>query len=154
MWKSHIYNKSWIFFIHNEGSLTLGNTWYPVDLHCYTVNWIVIFLNPRTKMHINDTYKCPSCISPASIPVGPWQSPSPWQYVIPDPISISSTWETTSSLRWRQGPHERGICRKEGWLQRRGENLTAVQGGNVRMMQTNSEEWEPTDSRLIYSTFH
>lgn len=51
----------------------------------------------------------PPRIPSAPIPIGPWQSPSPWQYVIPDPISISSTWETTGSM-WR-GSHEGGICR-------------------------------------------
>lgn len=56
-----------------------------------------------------------TCTSPPTLylyyPLGPWQPPSPRQYVIPDPISISSNWETTSSLWW--GPREGSIC----WLQ-------------------------------------
>lgn len=105
------------YFNNNGRKFTLGNIWYLLHLHCYRVNSVVILLKPQNKdadqWHIQRCLLHP-CIPPAPIPVGPWQSPSPWQYVIPDPISISSTWETTSSLR-RRGPRERSICRKRGW---------------------------------------
>lgn len=115
---SHIKNstKSVGYFNNNGGNFTLWNIWHSLDLHCDRVNSVVILLKPQNKdahqWHIQRCLLHP-CIPPAPIPVGPWQSPSPWQYVIPDPISISSTWETASSLRW-WGPRERSICRKEG----------------------------------------
>lgn len=69
--------------------------------------------NKAHQWHIQRCLLSIPCIPPAPIPVGPWPSPSPWQYVIPDPISISSTWETTSSLQ-RRGPREREASVAEG----------------------------------------
>lgn len=86
-------------------------------------------LRKHTHMHLDTqthTHTLPllwPCIPPAPIPVGPWQSPSPRQYVIRDPISISSTWETASSLCW--GSWGEGIC----WLQQGRHGQLGVKTG-------------------------
>lgn len=104
---------------HPQCYLLLLNLLTKNDLRLFSWNQDNTHTHPHTS---SDRH---SFLPPAPIPVGPWQSPSPWQYVIPDPISISSTWETTGSM-WR-GSHEGGICcdmanrASRAWGRRQGE---------------------------------